>query len=235
MKPAKGPRRILGLRLPYLMETVVDVGEKAGKLIADVIADPRRASEAQVQRIRKVLDEDRCRASDAAVEAGRGLLWLRLNPGDEGFATHVKRLGMSPRTARNKMALALFAAAYPALYGKLRILGPSKLYRLAVLNPRSIQHISVDDPVETPRGQVPLRQLTSREFEAWMRAQMPPPKRESWIRRAQRHLQKSASVMERNAGQPVDAAEEERFKGTLAYFNTWLAGTIRTLPDEDGR
>lgn len=230
MDQTKGPRNVLGLRLPYLMATVADVGEKAAKLIVDFLADPRRAIEAQIDGIRETLEEERRRATEIAVELGERLLWLRLHPGNEGFPAHIARLGMSPRTARNKMALALFARAHPHLYEKLKMLGPTKLYRIAVLNPKQIQHLSVDDPVETPRGQVPLRQLTSREFESWLKAQTPPPKRESWVRRVHRHLRASMRILERNGAQGVDAGELDPVKATFDHFGAWLKqilGTVR--------
>jgi hypothetical protein len=231
MKPNKGPRRVLGLRLPYVMATVADVGEKAAKLIADVVADPRRAIKAQIEGIRDTLDEERRRACDAAVGVGNRLLWLRLNPGDDGFAKHVAQTGMSPRTARNKMALALFAEAHPELYERLKILGPTKLYRIAVLNPATIWTISVDDPVETPRGKIPLRQLTSREFEAWLKAQMPPAKHESWIRRAHRRLRQSRGVLERNAGQAIDPGEVVLLWASYEEFGAWLKETLKKPGD----
>jgi hypothetical protein len=231
MKPTRGPRRVLGLRLPYVMATVVDVGEKAGKLIADCIADPRGAIESQIQGIQQTLDDERRRATETAVSVGERLLWLRLNPGDEGFAAHVARLGISGRSARNKMALALFAAAHPELYEKLKILGPSKLYRIAVLRPEKVRQISVDDPVETPRGKVLLRQLTSREFEVWVRDQLPAPKTESWVRRAHRHLRRSERTWERNAGRPVDVADLRLLAGSLERFKTWLQEELAKWPE----
>jgi hypothetical protein len=184
MKETKGPRRVLGLRLPYLMSTVVDITEKAAEWIEDALADPHAAIEAQIAGLEEDAEQERCQASDAAVKAGSRLLWLRRNPGDGGFANHLTRLKISQRTARNKMALALFARMYPELYSRLRCLGPTKLYRIAVLNPEKIHKISVDDVIEIPRGKVRLRQLTSREFEDWLRDQVPVAEREPWIRRA---------------------------------------------------
>ncbi len=228
----KSPRRILGLRLPYPVQKFVELGERVGKGIEDFLANPSRAIESQIQSINDEAEAERARQSDRAVETGAKLIWLRQNPGDDGFSKHLSRLHMSPRTARNKMALALFADSHPDLYEKLKSLGPSKLYRIAVLHPEQIRKLELDDTVETARGAVLFRQLTARELEAWLRKQAPVKERTNWVRRVQQQLRRAARLCEQNADQPVDLAELRYMDASIDQHRTWLRERIAKAVQE---
>jgi hypothetical protein len=220
------------MRLPYPVHKFVEVGERVGKGIEDFLANPTRAIESLLQSMNDEAEAERARQADKAVGIGTKLIWLRQNPGDDGFSKHLSRLHMSPRTARNKMALALFANSHPDLYAKLKPLGPSKLYRIAVLHPEQIRKLELDDTVKTARGAVLFRQLTARELEGWLREQVPVKERASWVRRVQQQLRRAARLCEQNADQPVDLAELRYMDASIDQYRTWLRERIAKAAQE---
>ncbi len=177
-------RLVLGMRLPYAMTVAIKAIERYANEREDRRADPTPSIEAEVEDINRQSAERRGRDADEAVEFGCRLMWLKDLHGPRNFPLILKRLHTSERTARNKIALALFSLRYPELYQRFKTLGPTKLYRLAVLNPEQIRHLHLEDDVETTRGRVMFRQLTSLELETFLRQVVPHRARKPWTRRA---------------------------------------------------
>ncbi len=211
------------------MACLVQVAEKAGQQLEDLLADPTRSIEAEIERINADHASQRGEDSDRGVEFGGRLIWLKAQHGPANFATVLKRLHISERTARNKIALALFANRYPELYARFKTLGPTKLYRLAVLNPEEIRHLHLEDPVETSRGKIMIRQLTSTELDTFLRSVVPPKARRPWILRASQDVARAQRNLARAVGESNDVGDVELLRSQLQK----AIGLLLNLKDDD--
>lgn len=196
MRTYQGSTYFLGRRLPYDLQLAWDVVGEALRFVEDRATNPA-AVEAQMGRrqaaLRAARHQRRIRASEEAASDGQTLLQLRALAGPGRWSAVLADVGISRRTAQNLIALALFARKSPELFGKLKILGPTKLYRLARLNPGALDGLHPDSDVDVDRGSVKLRNLTDRELEAFLKKRFPEAKKPAWpeVRSALLKIQRS--------------------------------------------
>jgi len=153
--------------------------------IRDAVHDPLRreavAREAAVD-VRKLFRDERVRASERAADRGVALVRYRKAHGRGCYLEFLSDIGVSPRTANNLMCLAFFRWRAPRLFERLACLGPTKLYRLAVLDDSRIGGLDPDAEITFDRRQTCLRYMTDRELILYLRDRFPVASRPRWLR-----------------------------------------------------
>ena len=209
------PRYLLGKRVPYLAQVIMEAAEKFVQKLEDRIADPTNAIENGIDDWTNRQLRRRVRDSDEAVEDGLEVLRLRQLNGAKGWPLILRRLHLARRSAENRMALALFATSYPELYDRFKSLGPTKLYRLAVIHPSRLRTVRLDEGVETERGTVLLRQLRDSELIAYLRALVPIEERSLARRLRARTVQITRLVATADAEGGLSAPEMDELRAVL--------------------
>jgi len=176
---------LLGKRIPPMAELLLDAVSHSKQWLEDMINDPARVTAAVDRSLADVRDrqrEERGRASDEAVRDGLALLEAKLLNGSQGWPQRLRAFGISERTAGNRMALALFAKRSPEVFARLKVLGPTKLHRVARLTTQAAERLHPETEIDLPRGRVKLRHVSDRELTAHLRVVCPPRVRPKWLR-----------------------------------------------------
>ncbi|MHC5037613.1 MAG: hypothetical protein ACYTHM_09890 [Planctomycetota bacterium] len=119
---------------------------RAGSILKDreriVHADPleRREILRLTERFAELKRQLFRNAVDTAIELGEILREGRRLAGNR-FREWTRRLGITYATARNYESLATLAEVQPRLIQRFKELGPTKLYRLAVLDEKGRKHV----------------------------------------------------------------------------------------------
>jgi hypothetical protein len=217
------PRYILGKHVPYLAQVIMEATEKFVQKIEDRIADPTNAIENAVDDWTDRQLKRRIRDADEAVVDGIEILRLRKLNGAKGWPMILRRLRLARRSAENRMALALFATQYPELYDRFKSLGPTKLFRLAVIHPSKLKSVHLEDEVETERGKVLLRQLRDVELVDYLRRLVPVEER-SLARRLRSRMAQLARLVDcADSGGGLGAADVEELQAMLKTTTLQLA------------
>jgi hypothetical protein len=190
----------------------MEATEKFVQKLEDRIADPTNAIENGIDDWTSRQQKRRIREADEAVEDGLEIIRLRKLNGAKGWPLILKRLRISRRSAENRMALALFATQYPELYERFKSLGPTKLYRLAVIHPSHLRFLHLEDEVETERGKVLLRQLRDVELIDYLRRLVPIEQRSLARRLRSRAAQLARMVNSADSGGSLCATELEELR-----------------------
>jgi hypothetical protein len=220
----KGWQFLLGKPLPYTLEFLAGIFEDFLRWVDDLLHDPgavekeirRREEEFQGERRRRMI-----RASEEAAQDGRRLLEMRALNGPFGWPALLARLHVSPKTALNLMALALFAKRHPETFERFRHLGPSKLYRMARLRRELQPKLEADYRLELTRGPVAVRQLTDGELEKHLERLDPRPPKTEW-EKLERAVAKTQRLALRAARDEVESA-----RGDLV--ETMMGATLETV------
>jgi hypothetical protein len=176
---------LLGKRIPPMAELFLDTLNRSRQWLDDMFNDPARVTAAVEQSLGEIQDRRRdqaARASEEAVLDGLALLEAKLLNGSEGWPERLRVHGISERTAGNRMALALFSKRSPEVFQRLKVLGPTKLHRVARLSRHAAEKLHPDAEIDLPRGRVRLRHVSDRELEAYLRVVCPPRSRPKWLR-----------------------------------------------------
>ncbi len=153
--------------------------------IRDAVNDPlRREAAAQdaAADVRKLFRDERMRAAERAADKGVALVRYRKAHGRGCYQPFLRDISVSPRTANNLICLAFFRWRAPRLFERLSCLGPTKLYRLAVLDDSRNGGLDPDGIVTFDGRQIRLRYLTDRELILYLRARFPVASRPRWPR-----------------------------------------------------
>jgi hypothetical protein len=209
--------------LPCTAEFVLKVAEDFTQWVEDKVEAAHWAKLDMRQRADHLLERRasrRARGADDAVNDGIYLLQSKkVNP--EEWSAFLADLRISPRTAQNLMALALFSMRWPELYAGLKTLGPTKLYRIARLREDQIAEITLDTEVELGRGLVKLRHLSDAELQTYLRERFPDRPARLWTR-ATASIRKARPMLENAVHRDgIPATELEVFiseaQSTLKY------------------
>jgi hypothetical protein len=217
-------------RLPWAQEVLAQGMFK----VAEIIDDQIRGAEAVAEKVRKTatnlgLQRQKlaAKASDQAVQDGL-LLWkLWCHRELVPWAEIVARCGISRSTARNLMNLAAFSKAHPQLYGKLRTLGPTKLYRLCRRPEEALKALDLEEEVQTERGKNILAHLSDRELAAYLRKEVLKVQGPPLVDRARAAMHGLHRMIE-NAPSPERAAmgSWQDMVDLIHREADWLAGWI---------
>jgi hypothetical protein len=214
------------LRVPYARATAVGVLKRAALPLPEPGSDVATARQKALEDVRAAVAEERARATDRAVELGQKILRLRMINGPTGWDGVLREIGKGARSARNLMALALFAFQHPDLHGRFRTLGPTKLYRLATLNPEILRTLTLSTLVDTDRGRLALRDLTDRELIEFLRALLPPSERRRWRQVKQALLRARRRLVEAQEHEAPDPRDREPLHAAARELVARLHGIL---------
>ncbi len=178
--------------------------------IRDAFNDPLRreaAARQQAADVRKLFREERVRASERAAEKGVALVRYRKAHGHGCYQQFLRDIGVSPRTASNLICLAFFRWRAPRLFERLACLGPTKLYRLAVLDDSRIGGLDPDATFSFDNKQTCLRYMTDRDLIMYLRDRFPVATRPRWLRVRTATLGARRMIENFPPAESVDASE----------------------------
>ena len=234
MESSKNATRRL-LRVPYSRATALGLLRLAGLSVPSPGVDAVAARQQALEEVRAAVGADRAAATERAVRLGQQILRLRVINGPTGWHGVLREIGKGARSARNLMALALFSFQSPELYERFKSLGPTKLYRLATLNPEILSTLSLQTQVDTDRGRIALREVTDRELIEFLRVLLPPPARRRW-RQAKAALlgarRRLLEAQEQEVPTPLDRAALQAAARELVARLATLLGESRTGPPD---
>ncbi len=176
-------RGIAGRKMPIHVETMVGMLGQIAQFVEDRVNDPAKVGReirSRVEEIAELQAENRGRAADAVCAMGRVLFQIKAIADRQTWRDVLRELGICDRTARNYIALAQMSARWADLYARLRVLGPTKLYRVAYLDDPGVKGMDPERVFTLPRGQVKLRYMTDRELIQKLRELFPPLRRRYW-------------------------------------------------------
>lgn len=221
-------RRYLGIPLPYGMAMVVSILGSLWEWIQKHFSEPEVLRRELAKRKTAFLEADRSdreQLCDRIAQKGRWVLEMRSLHGKFAWDGVLAELHVSRRTATNYVALFLFSATNPVLYERFRVLGPTKLYRLARVAPERLKNMTLDTPVQTQDGLVPLRRATDRQLESALRL-MFPPKRST---QAEKIQQAAARIAKLASNWPASEAPREESLRVAAVAISEAANALSSL------
>jgi len=189
---------------------ILKFADAACSMIRDAIQDPARREAAARQAaddVRKLFRDERARASERAADKGVALVRFRKAHGRGCYQQILQEAGVSPRTANNLICLAFFRWRAPRLFERLACLGPTKLYRLAVLDDSRMGGLDPDSVFTFDNRQTCLRTMTDRELIIYLRERFPVATRPRWPRVRVAALAVRRMLENFPPAEPVDSAE----------------------------